>query len=463
MSEKRDIEFSRELRFWDDYRAALRVEKIKERNIEHHVRSIQYFLRAAKGLKLKEHVGEDIALYLCKVVLRGTLEEWQYTQLVESLRILFQRVVQVKWVADFPWSLWKEPHLNFPEKLVEYSGEDDERPIGKREFRDSPRGSGIKLRHRASLLKLRDEMKKMHYSRRTAQTYEDWTVRFLTFTGVPSPDKLCAKDVSDYLSYLANERRIAGSTQNQALCAITFFWKSVLGTKLGEISDFDYAKTPKHVPIVLNKAEVGRLLEHLDGVQWLMASLLYGSGLRLMECVRLRVKDIDFDAMQINICNGKGQKDRRTVLPEKCKSALEKHLVKVKALFEVDKKAGVGDVAVWPSLRQKFPGIGREWRWQFVFPASNLSTTPGTGQMRRHHLNANTLQKRIKVAADAAEITKEVSCHTLRHSFASHLLEGGSDIRTVQELLGHSSVATTMIYTHVLNRPGIAVKSPVDF
>jgi integron integrase len=453
-----------EIKFWDDYRKALLADGIDKKHLKYHERNVDYFIKAAKGHKLKKHCAKDITEYLCKVVLRGTLQEWQYTQLVESLRILFQKLVKPEWADSFPWTRWKEPHLNFPEELVDVSGEEDEwRPVlGKRYFRDEPDGNGIRELHKEHLEKMRTEIRKKHYSIRTEKTYEDWIIRFLTFTDVITPYKLCANHAKEYLGFLANERRVAASTQNQALNAIVFFWKVVLGVDLGEIGDFEHAKRPKRLPTVLTKEEVAAIFDRLEGTHALMAGLLYGSGLRLMECVRLRIKDIDFASRQINIRDGKGQKDRRTMLPEKYLGPLKEHVARVRALFDADTKAGCGDVYIWPSLLRKYPKIGREWGWQYVFPAANYSTDPRSGRVRRHHISERGLQVRVKKAAKEAEITKRVTCHTLRHSFATHLLEGGYDIRTVQELLGHSDVSTTMIYTHVLNRPGMAVKSPAD-
>ncbi|MFC1461765.1 integron integrase, partial [Verrucomicrobiota bacterium] len=307
------------------------------------------------------------------------------------------------------------------------------------------------------------EIRKKHYSIRTERTYGEWVARFIVFNDYKDPLLLCARNVNEYLGYLADIRRVAASTQNQALCALVFFWKHVLGVELGGLGEFKYAKRPARMPVVMTREEVDRLMEKMpEGTSRLMAGLLYGSGLRLMECVRLRVKDVDFDQRQIMVRDGKGEKDRVTVLPDKYTQPLKDHLAKVKELFEVDQRAGVGEVYIWPSLERKYPNTGKEWGWQYVFPASNYSTDPRTGKTRRHHINESGLQKAVKAAARKAGLVKQASCHTLRHSFATHLLETGYDIRTVQELLGHADVSTTMIYTHVLNRPGLAVKSPAD-
>ncbi|MCK5849482.1 MAG: integron integrase [Kiritimatiellae bacterium] len=309
---------------------------------------------------------------------------------------------------------------------------------------------------------MRTKIRVKHYSIRTEQSYENWLARFLTFHDLKDPRLLSAGSVTVYLDYLADVRRVSASTQNQALCALVFFWKHVLFLDLGELGDFHHAKRPKRLPVVMTKTEIDRLFEHMDSIYGLMAGLLYGAGLRVMECVRLRIKDIDFEKRQINVRDGKGSKDRVTVLPDKYVAGLEEHIAKVKVLFDKDTADGCGCVYIWPSLARKFPEIERQWGWQYVFPALNYSTDPRSGKARRHHVHQQNLQKAVKRAVVEAELVKSVSCHTLRHSFATHLLEGGYDIRTVQELLGHSDVSTTMIYTHVLNRPGLAVKSPVD-
>jgi integron integrase len=268
--------------------------------------------------------------------------------------------------------------------------------------------------------------------------------------------------VKTYLDYLAVEREVTASTQNQALNALVFFYGEVLQKPIGEIEEFARAKRPRRLPEVMTRDEVQRLLSKMSGITGLMAGLMYGSGIRLMECVRLRVKDIDFAQHQIMVRDGKGQKDRVTMLPERFAASLQEHLARVKVTYEQDLAQGTADVYIWPALARKYPNMGKEWIWQYAFPAKTLSVDPRSGKVRRHHINETLVQKAVKQAAAQAAINKRVSCHTLRHSFATHLLEAGYDIRTVQELLGHANVITTMIYTHVLNRPGLSVKSPAD-
>lgn len=301
-----------------------------------------------------------------------------------------------------------------------------------------------------------------HYSRRTGEAYRHWVKRFILFSGKRHPREMGAPEVAAFLSHLAVEGRVAAATQNQALAALLFLYKEVLAEPLPWLDDVVRAKRPVRKPTVLTAREAMGLLAHLRGPRWLMASLLYGAGLRLRECLKLRVKDLDFGYRRILIRDGKGGKDRITMLPGSVIEPMQAHLVKVKALHERDLAQGYGDVELPDALMRKYPRAAYEWGWKFVFPSYKRSVDPATGVIRRHHVYENYLIRGVKEAARAAGIAKHVSCHTLRHSFATHLLENGYDIRTVQELLGHSSVETTMIYTHVMNKGGRGVKSPLD-
>jgi integron integrase len=310
--------------------------------------------------------------------------------------------------------------------------------------------------------KMQTEIRFLHYSIRTEQTYVQWVRRFLYFHRTKSVEDLSAVDVKAFLEYLAVKKQVSAQTQNQALNAIVFLFRHVLKKEMGEIGEFTRAKQPVRLPVVLAREEAERLMKALRGIYALMAGLLYGSGLRLMECVRLRVKDVDFAQNQIIVRDGKGQKDRITILPKRFHDQLKSQIEIVKKLHDEDVAKGFGEVWLWPSLEQKYKNAAKELIWQYVFPANNLSVDPRSRKVRRHHINENALQKEIKRTVQKLGINKKVSCHTLRHSFATHLLESGYDIRTVQELLGHSDVSTTMIYTHVLNTPGLAVRSPLD-
>ena len=309
---------------------------------------------------------------------------------------------------------------------------------------------------------VRNAIRRKHYSLRTEESYVHWIKRFIYFHGKRHPKDLGEPDVTAFLNHLARDRGVAASTQNQALSALLFLYKEVLATQLAWLEGLDRAKRPARVPSVLTAAEVGRLLSRLDGTKWLMASLLYGAGLRLRECLKLRVKDVEFSYRQILVRDAKGGKDRVTMLPESVIEPLKAHLERAKALHEADLASGYGDVEMPDALARKYPRAAYEWGWKFVFPSRKLSVDPRSGAIRRHHVYDDVLGRAVKQAARDAGIVKHVSCHTLRHSFATHLLENGYDIRTVQELLGHASVETTMIYTHVMNKGGRGVKSPLD-
>ena len=312
------------------------------------------------------------------------------------------------------------------------------------------------------MTRVRNELRVRHYSYRTEKTYIGWIRRFIIFHGKRHPRGLGKQDVEAFLTHLAVERNVAPATQNQALNAILFLYSSVLGVELDWLDDTVRAKPKQRLPTVLSKPEVVRLLAQLEGQHALMVRLLYGAGLRLMECVRLRVKDLDFDYRTITVRDGKGGKDRVTVLPDSLIRPLQEQLLRVRTLHQQDLEQDHGEVYLPYALATKFPDAGREFRWQYVFPASRLSRDPRGGVTRRHHVNAQALQRAVKRGVRAAGIDKRASCHTLRHSFATHMLERGSDIRTVQELLGHKNVRTTQIYTHVLKRGGRGVISPLD-
>jgi integron integrase len=309
---------------------------------------------------------------------------------------------------------------------------------------------------------VRDVIRRKHYSIRTEQAYVDWIKRVIIYHDKRHPSEMAEEEVTEFLTHLARDRHVAPSTQNQALSALLFLYNEVLKHEIGWLDKIERARKPAKLPVVLSRAEVKRVFAHLHGTPKLMAGLLYGSGLRLMECVRLRVKDIDFELGQITVRDAKGGKDRITMLPLNLAEPLQRHLRRIKAQHEQDLEDGFGRVNLPFAIGRKFPNAAREWAWQYVFPSSRLSIDPRSGKRQRHHIAEGILQSALKRAVDAAGIVKRANCHSLRHSFATHLLTRGYDIRTVQELLGHKDVSTTMIYTHVLNKPGIGVKSPLD-
>lgn len=310
--------------------------------------------------------------------------------------------------------------------------------------------------------RVRWHLRVKHYSIRTEQAYVDWIRRFILFHGKRHPETMGEEQVGAFLTHLAVDRHVAASTQNQALSALLFLYQEVLDRKLDFMDNVERVKRPPKVPVVFTPAETRAVLGQLKGDYRLMAELLYGSGLRLMECARLRVKDVDFGYNQITVRDGKGLRERVTLLPQGLRRPLRSQLERVKELHRHDLANGRGRVYLPFGLRRKYPNAERAWAWQYVFPATKLSVDPRSHETRRHHVQEKNLQNAVKLAIQQARIAKAASCHTFRHSFATHLLENGYDIRTVQELLGHKNVATTMIYTHVLNKPGLAVRSPLD-
>ena len=317
-------------------------------------------------------------------------------------------------------------------------------------------------RPRRLLDRVREVLRRKHYSYRTEQAYIHWIKRYILFHNKRHPKEMGGPEIEAFLTHLAVEENVAASTQNQALSALLFLYREVLRREIDVPIEAVRAKKPKRLPTVLTREEVRRVFAHLSGVHLLMAQLLYGSGLRLMECLRLRVKDVEFARHQIVVRDGKGHKDRITVLPEVIVEPLRRHLQRVQDIHKRDLARGFGAVHLPNALARKYPNAEREWAWQWVFPSTRLSVDPRSGVVRRHHADPSGLQKAVRRAARAAGISKRVTPHTFRHSFATHLLEAGYDIRTVQELLGHKDVKTTMIYTHVMQRGPYAVRSPLD-
>jgi integron integrase len=310
--------------------------------------------------------------------------------------------------------------------------------------------------------RVREAVRARHYGRRTEKAYVHWIKRYIFFNGKRHPAEMGAAEVTRFLTSLAVHRKVAASTQNQALAALLFLYREVLGAELPWLDDVVRAKRPQYLPVVLTRDEVRSVLQHLDGTPRLMTLLLYGAGLRLLECCHLRIKDVDFSTNQIMVRDGKGRKDRVTMLPATIKATLAAQIERVRDQHQADLRMGAGWVELPGALGRKYPHAGREWGWQWVFPATRMYVDPETRRRRRHHLHESVLQRAVKDAVRAAGIAKRATCHTFRHSFATHLLEDGHDLRTVQELLGHRDVSTTMIYTHVLNRGPAGVRSPAD-
>jgi integron integrase len=445
-------------RFWDRYLELLTKQGIKESAQRWYVLRAEHYIKAFPDKKLAHHTAGDITGYLERMGRSGQLMDWQFRQLVDAIRNLFLNITN-RWESEIDWQYWLDSAQSLPS---------DHRTIA----REKPPSERVKAGHldiqsarkhhndiRTALI---TETRRRDYSISTEQSYENWFMQFVAFHKNRDPHDLAGSEIVSFLEYLATQRNVSASTQNQALNALVFVYEQVMGKTLGDMGDFVRAKRSKHIPVVLTKEEIASLLAEMGGISKLMSALQYGTGMRLIECIRLRVMDIDFGYSQIVIHQAKGKKDRIAPLPGSLVEPLKTHLEKVRQLHDKDLAAGYGEVFLPGALARKYPGAAKQWRWQYAFPSGKLSVDPETGVTRRHHLHESTMRKALSAASKKAGIIKRVTTHTLRHSFATHLLENGYDIRTVQELLGHADVSTTMIYTHVLNRGGRGVKSPLD-
>ena len=449
-------------RFWDNYINRLKHIGIKTNVIRWYVIRAEQYIKAFPDRRLAEHGPEQVAAYLEHQGRAGGIEDWQFRQIVDAIQNLFA-MLSVTWLPEVDWEFWMDSADSLTESHPTVAaGTSAKKTIDHLSNIKHSKLAAVRKHHTAILEQLLVELRTRGYSIRTEQSYESWLTRFISFCGNREPEKLGSGEVISFLQHLAVQRNVAESTQNQALNALVFFYDKVLKQPLGDIGNFARAKRPRRLPVVLTRSEVAKILEQMDGRQKLMASLLYGTGMRLMDCIRLRVQDIDFGYQQIVIRDGKGKKDRVVPLPERLINKLKAHLEEVHRIHETDLEKGVGETYLPNALGRKYPNGAKEWGWQYVFPSGRLSVDPRSGKTRRHHIHENGLQKAIKKAALQTDIAKKVNCHALRHNFATHLLESGYDIRTVQELLGHADVSTTMIYTHVLNRGGKGVKSPLD-
>ena len=441
--------------FWQAYKTIVAKRVNTPKAVEWYVRWVMNYKNAIPRKPLDKRTQADVQSYMDLLARQGRYEEWQLEQANDAFRLLFDESLGLSWANPWPVGV-----RNISDKAP---GDKTLLDVDRTSngFKDSINRSGVELSCPGLIERIRTVLRTMHYSYRTEKTYLDWICRYLNFSGLQDPKVLREANVKRYLEYLATKREVSGSTQRLALNAIVFLYAKVLEEPLGEIGAYEKSKRPRRLPVVFTTDEVNRVLGTIGGALHLMASLLYGSGLRLTECVRLRVKDVDFARQQL-LVRGKGEKDRVTVLPHRLQAPLQKHLTRVKELHEKDLQDGFGEVYMETALARKYPQAAREWGWQYVFPSTTLAVDPRSGKVRRHHAHRSSLQKAVKKAVRETSLTRQASCHTLRHSFATHLLEAGYDIRTVQELLGHKDVSTTMIYTHVLNRPGIAVRSPAD-
>lgn len=454
-------------RFWDRYIAIVHGKGVKKPFDRWYVIRTEEYIKAHSDKRLQDHDCRDVEGWLAMLGRKNELNSWQFKQAVHAIQILFCDLIKTSWATEIDWGYWKagsrqleadHATVGRDNQPIEI-GDDD---TGGYESGDCRSPDEAKL-HKDIVDALIRELRLGKYAYRTEQSYVSWAGRFLGYCRNRKPQELGASEVFSFLEYLALRRKVASSTQNQALNALVFLFEKVLKQPLGDLGPFARAKRPKRLPVVLSRSEISRLLDMMEGTFGLMAQLMYGTGMRLMEAVRLRVQDVDYDYSQVVVRNAKGDKDRVVPLPQTLVCALKGHLERVRTIHEDDLNQGHGRVYLPEALSHKYPNAAVEWGWQYVFPSSRLSVDPRTGQQRRHHLHENGLQKMIKRCGAKAGIVKRVNSHALRHSFATHLLEAGYDIRTVQELLGHADVSTTMIYTHVLNKPGLGVRSPLDF
>lgn len=431
---------------WHRYHDTLVRSGVPQKYRAWYVRHVQALIAAFPGRKLSELHVNEIEQYLNSLQ-QQQLEDWQLRQQVDAIRLLLLDTLQLESAKQVDWGAWGYRVDTEGKAYIEQKS---------RQYVEA-----LPEHWRQWLLDMQKSLRSQRYALRTERAYLDWLRRFARFCiqHGKAPD---SRQARAFLEHLVLDRKVSASTQRQALNALAWFFEHLLEQPL-DLGSFMRSSKPRRLPVVLSREEVQRLLNELTGMHRLLATLMYGAGLRLMEVLRLRVQDIDFDQRIITVRRAKGDKDRIVPLPERCVDDLRGHLEERKKQHEQDLALGQGKVQLPDALARKYPGAAEEWKWQFVFASAQLSRDPESGELRRHHLHETNLQRAIRRAAERAGINKRVNTHALRHSFATHLLEAGQDIRTVQELLGHANVATTMVYTHVMNRPGVLpVTSPVD-
>lgn len=452
------MERAAESRFWDRYIEILKQAGVPGSVQRWYVVRVERYIAAHSTVRLRLHTPSTMEAYLSAAGRDASLPGWRFRQLVHALQLLFTQLLRPAWAGQFDWEYW----LASAQELAK------DHPTVARHNSPMTVTPPPPLVHDAPAIsdwheRLIAEIRRLHYSIRTEEAYVNWARRYVGFNHGAHPGQLGAEHVAAYLNHLALSREVSASTQSQALSALVFLYGKVLGTELGQLASLTAARKPRRLPSVLTRDEIKRLIEKVNEEPFrLMIQLMYGTGMRLMECVRLRIKDVDSNHSQIIVRDGKGGKDRVVPLPDKCKALLEAQIKQVLALHQQDLQQGFGEVFLPDALARKYPNAPKEPGWQYLFPSGKLSADPRSKAIRRHHLHESSVQKAVHRAALASEIHKRISSHTLRHSFATHLLEAGYDIRTVQELLGHADVSTTMIYTHVLNRGGRGVVSPID-
>jgi len=458
---------TRTSREWEDrwirFRMALKKKGVEPKFQEYYRAWVLGFFGFIKPKKVAELAIENVEKFIAKLSAEGK-KEWQLRQAEEGVRVFFQEVEPQKWAKLWPSDLLDKFRLGI-EGFDQGAGDVGRGPsegAASKEYAGREDTGELPAKYAGFVADVTEALRVERYSYRTEQSYLDWVRRFLIFAQPRVREEIRLWQVKEYLNYLTLKRRVSASTVNQALSALQFMCRGVLKLGAQKLGDVKRAPSSQRVPTVLSREEVMRLLDAMEGQGKLMAELMYGAGLRVMECVRLRIKDVDFGNRYIVVRAGKGDKDRRVPLPKKTVESLKAQMAVARVRWEKDAAMGVEGVFLPEALSVKYVTAEKEWGWYWLFPADNLSEDPWTKKIRRHHVGENGVQQLVKRCAMRVGLTKPVSPHTLRHSFATHLLESGADIRTVQELLGHSDVSTTMIYTHVMGRPGIMAASPLD-
>ena len=451
------------LKFWDQYISILHSNNIKPPVDRWYVVRVESYIAFFKtnepSKRLRQHRVEDIETFIDYVNQKKLLDSFKFFQLIHALQLLFSNHLKLDWAQDCDWEYWKSAKYDSPSCHLDLTRQPES--INTRELLIG-NSSDLTDHHQELLLKLSAVIRQRNYSIRTEHSYNQWVVRYILFHDGKAAEEMNQSQIVAFLEYLAVKRNVSPATQNQALCALVFLYEKVLGIALDKFDHFSRAKKQQKLPVVMTQEETKKVLSKMTGVHFLMAALLYGTGMRLMECLRLRIKDIDFGYQQIFVRGGKGNKDRVVPLPKTLISELKCQLDKSRGFYEIDIENDQANVYLPYALSTKYPNASKEWIWQYLFPSAKLSVDPRSNLIRRHHLSESSLQRYVKKASLKAQIPKKITCHIFRHSFATHLLELGYDIRTVQELLGHADVSTTMIYTHIMNKPGLTVQSPLD-
>ena len=449
----------RQKHFWNNYLACLSDARVKPALFTWYVRHCETFIRTQQGIRLKQHTKDSVTQYLTRLVNNAHKPAWQNKQAIHAIQLMFKNI-HAPLYREIDWPHWQSSchdlptdhdtnyRMNHPVKspgIEPVSLDDEQQAIIK-----------------SAIRQLRIAFRRNNNSIRTEKTYLHWITQFLRYSGFRNLEDVTPESVIAFLEFLAINRKVAPKTQSIALNAISYFFNNILHREIGDISRFIRAKPREKLPVILTREEVKQFIGELTGVHHLVVSLLYGAGLRIMEATRLRVQDIDFGYQQIIVRESKGNKERAIPLPTRLTEKLRQHLVEIKKIHEQDIANGHGEVFMPEGLLKKYGKSGKQWVWQYVFPSQKLSVDPRSGKVRRHHVDESTIQKRIRTMARKLEIPKRVSPHTFRHSYATHLLEQGTDIRRIQTLLGHADVSTTMIYTHLANFANGKTSSPLD-